>query len=93
MIPPWSVPSSSSRSDRIIPSDTSPRSFRFSILKSPGITAPGVTTATVAPAPKFHAPQTIERGSPSPTSTFVSWSLSAFGCFSASSTLPTTKWP
>ena len=58
-----------------------------------GITAPGVTTATVAPAPKFHAPQTIERGSPSPTSTFVSWSLSAFGCLPASSTLPTTKCP
>ena len=54
-----------------------------------GSTAPGSATATVAPAPKFHAPHTIERGSPSPTSTFVSWSRSAFGCFSASSTLPT----
>src|SRR5438093_13487304 len=37
-----------------------------------------------SPAPKFHAPQTIERGSLSPTSTFVSCSRSAFGCFSAS---------
>ena len=41
MIPPWSVPSSSSRSDRIIPSETSPRSLRFSIVNSP----PGITRA------------------------------------------------
>src|SRR3954451_19603265 len=94
MMPPWSCPSSSSRSDRIIPSETSPRSFRFSIVNSPpGITPPGTTTATVAPAPKFQAPQTIERGSLSPTSTFVSCSLSALGCFPASSTRPTRKWP
>ena len=35
----------------------------------------------MAPTPKFQAPQTIARGSPSPTSTFVSCSRSAFGCF------------
>src|SRR3954463_3198077 len=92
MMPPWSWPSSSSRSDRIIPSDTSPRSLRRSIVNSPpGMTPPGSTTATVAPAPKFQAPQTIDRGWPRPTSTRVSCSLSAFGCLSASSTLPTTK--
>src|SRR3954454_10774333 len=92
MIPPWSCPSSSSRSERIIPSETSPRSLRRSIVNSPpGMTPPGSTTATVAPAPKFHAPQTIDRGSPLPTSTRVSWSLSAFGCLPASSTFPTTK--
>ena len=93
MIPLWSWPSSSSRSERIIPSESSPRSFRDSIFRPPGITAPGTATATVAPVPKFQAPQTIERGSPSPTSTAQSWSLSAFGCLAASSTLPTTKWP
>ena len=55
--------------------------------------APGSATATVAPAPKFQAPQTICRGSPSPTSTRQSWSRSAFGCFSASSTLPDAEEP
>src|SRR5436190_843639 len=75
-----------------MPSETSPRSLRRSIVNSPpGMTPPGTTTATVAPAPKFHAPQTIERGSPWPVSTFVSCSLSAFGCLPASITLPTTK--
>ena len=59
----------------------------------PGARAPGSATATVAPAPKFQAPQTIWRGSPSPTSTRQSWSRSAFGCFPASSTRPTRKRP
>ena len=49
--------------------------------------------ATVAPAPKFQAPQTIWRGSLSPTSTLQSWRRSAFGCFPASSTRPTRKRP
>ena len=94
MIPAWSAPSSSSRSERIIPSETSPRSFaRSSGFSAPGRTAPGSATATVAPAPKFQAPQTICRGSPSPTSTWQSWSRSAFGCLPASSTRPTRKRP
>jgi hypothetical protein len=93
MIPAWSVPRSTSSSARIIPSLTSPRTLRRSRCTPFGSTAPGSATATVAPAPKFHAPQTIERGSPSPTSTFVSCSRSAFGCFSASSTRPTRKRP
>ena len=89
MIPEWSGPISSSRSERIIPFDTTPRSFACSSLWPPGITAPGSATATYAPAPKFQAPQTIWRASPSPTSTVQSWSLSAFGCLPASSTSPT----
>src|SRR3954471_3738460 len=89
MIPSWSVPRSTSSSARIIPSDTSPRTLRRSSVRPFGSVAPGSATATVAPAPKFHAPHTIERGSGSPTSTFVSCSRSAFGCFSASSTFPT----
>ena len=52
-------------------------------------TAPGKATATVAPGPKFHAPQTIWRGSRSPTSTWHSWRRSAFGCLPASRTRPT----
>src|SRR4051794_914095 len=94
MIPLWSVPSSSSRSERIIPRDTSPRSFASrSGPSAPGRIAPGSATATVAPAPKFQAPHTICRGSPSPTSTRHSWSRSAFGCFPASTTRPTRKRP
>ena len=93
MIPEWSVPRSISSSARIIPSESSPRTFRCSSWRPPGSVAPGSATATVAPAPKFQAPQTICRGSPSPTSTRQSCSRSAFGCFSASSTLPTRKSP
>ena len=59
MIPLWSVPSSSSSSARIIPSDIWPRSLRRSSVSPFGSVAPGSATATVAPAPKFQAPQTI----------------------------------
>ena len=51
-------------------------------------TVPGSATATVSPAPKFQAPHTIWRGSPSPTSTRVSCSRSAFGCLPASTHEP-----
>ena len=88
-MPAWSSPSSSSCSERIIPSETLPRSFARSSVLPSGSTAPGSATATVAPAEKFHAPQTIWRGSPSPTSTEHSWSRSALGCLPASSTRPT----
>ncbi len=91
MIPLWSVPRSTSSSARIIPSDISPRSSRRSSVIPFGSVAPGSATATFAPAPKFHAPQTICDGSFSPTSTRQSWSRSAFGCFAASSTSPTRK--
>src|SRR5213592_1308920 len=58
-MPLWSTPSSSSRSDRIIPFETSPRSFACSSFCPSGRTAPGSATATVAPAPKFQALQTV----------------------------------
>ena len=51
--------------------------------------APGSATATVSPAAKLVAPQTIWRGSPSPTSTVHSDSRSASGCRSRVSTRPT----
>ena len=92
MIPAWSAPRPISSSARIIPRDSSPRSGRSSSgAGKPGSSTPGRPTATVAPTPKFQAPQTICRGSPSPTSTWQSWSLSAFGCFSAATTLPTRR--
>ena len=88
-MPVWSSPSSSSCSERIIPSDTEPRSVACSSTRPSGSIAPGSATATVAPAEKFHAPHTIWRGPASPTSTEHSWSRSAFGCLPASSTRPT----
>ncbi len=39
-IPPWSSPRPSSRGEHSMPSDTTPRILRRSILKSPGSTAP-----------------------------------------------------
>ena len=52
-----------------MPSDSRPRSFALFSTTPPGSVAPGSTTATVAPASKLRAPQTIWRGSASPTST------------------------
>ena len=95
MIPEWSVPEGRSRprrgSSRVRPPHgaAAPRAGRG----SPAEPRPGRPTATVAPAPKFHAPQTICCGSGLPTSTWQSWSRSALGCGSAASTRPTTKWP
>jgi hypothetical protein len=56
-----------------------------------GITAPGRATATVCPAATLGAPHTILAGCPSPRSTLHTFSRSASGCCSASSTRPTTK--
>ena len=59
----------SSRSDRIMPSEVSRRSFERPILRPSRSAVPGSATATVSPAPKFQAPHTIWRGARSPTST------------------------
>src|SRR5439155_5389960 len=78
------------RSGSSIPRDCGPRSLRSARgAATPGSRGPGSPTATGAPAPKFQAPQTIWRGSPSPTSTRQSCSRSALGCLPASSTFPT----
>ena len=83
--------SSSSEAARIIPSETTPRSFAcFSFVPS-GITAPGRATATVWPASTFGAPHTIVASCSSPRSTVQTFRRSASGCFSALITLPTTK--
>ena len=69
MIPSASSPSSSSASERIIPSESTPRSFAAPEPRAPpGITAPGSATGTVWPAATLGAPQTIVRV-PSPVST------------------------
>ncbi len=59
MIPSWSSPSSSSRSERIIPRLSMPRSFATLRARPSGISAPGSATATVWPVATFGAPQTI----------------------------------
>ena len=69
-----------------------PRELRLAeLLCRRACTAPGSATATVWPAATLGAPQTIVRGSSSPTSTSQTRSRSAFGCCSALSTRPTTK--
>ncbi len=66
MIPSPSGEMSSSRSDRIMPSEVSPRSFERAMRRPSSSTVPGSATATVSPASKFQAPHTIwpRRGLP-----------------------------
>src|SRR5699024_7531996 len=52
--------------------------------------APTVATTTVCPASTFGAPQTISSGLSRPTSTLVTFNLSALGCCSQLNTLPIT---
>src|SRR5699024_5230106 len=80
----------SSLIEQIIPLDSIPRSFTFFILKLPGSTPPGFATTTFCPCATLGAPQIICNGSDSPTSTWHSFNLSAFGCCSHSCTYPTT---
>ena len=62
-----------------MPSDTTPRILRRSILKSPGSTAPTCANGTTMPGSMFGAPQTT-RSWPSPKSTSASRMRSASGC-------------
>ena len=91
MIPSESAPSSTSVSERIMPSDVTPRrSARPSFVPS-GSTAPGSATSTTSPAATFGAPQTIVRMSEPASCTLQTCSRSASGCCSALSTLPIRK--
>ena len=89
-MPAWSPPSASSSVARIIPSLRMPRSFAAPSVRPSASFAPGRATATVWPAATFGAPQTIVTGPSSPTSTVQTRSRSALGCWTASSTRPTT---
>jgi len=64
---------------------SSPRIFAALMTRPLGIVVPTVASGTIMPAATFGAPHTI-LSSPEPPSTRQSFSLSAFGCFSASST-------
>ena len=89
-MPEWSCPSPSSRREQHMPQLTTPRSFDFLILKSPGSTAPTSATGTLMSAAMFGAPQTICTGSSAPTSTVTTCMWSESGCGSQVSTCPTT---
>ena len=76
--------------EQIIPSLSTPRSFAFLMLTPFGKLAPTRATATNCPAATFFAPQTICKGSFSPTSTLQRLNLSAFSTLPFSLTSPTT---
>src|SRR5450756_666518 len=76
-----------------MPSLSTPRRLAFLSLRPFSSVAPVIDTATVSPAWKLSAPQTICFTPPLafPTSTVHRLSLSALGCCSRVRTLPTTK--
>src|SRR3954452_20134945 len=93
MIPWLSLPSSTSVSERIIPSDSTPRSFARPRRVPSGSTAPGSATSTVSPGATFRAPHTIVRMSEPASCTLQTRRRSASGCCSALITLPIRKKP
>ena len=108
IIPSCSSPSSSSRTEHIMPFDSTPRiALLRSSMPLAGPTAPGRPSTPFMPARALGAPQTTCSGSPSPVSTLSTCSLSASGCLAAVSTLatrnpaslsagssmPSTSWP
>ena len=82
----------SSEAEQSIPMETTPRSFDFLILKSPGSLAPINAVGATIPSWTLGAPQTICSGSSAAvaTSTVQTLSLSASGWASILSTRPTT---
>jgi len=88
--PAWSSDSPSSRAEHNMPKDSTPRSLAALMAKSPGNFAPTLAHGTFMPTAALGAPHTICSGSPSPTSTLQSFSLSASGCFSAATIRATT---
>ncbi len=93
MIPSLSVPSWTSVSDRIMPSDSTPRSFALPRRVPSGSTAPGNATITAWPAATLGAPHTIVRSSDPLRRTLQTLSLSASGCCATSSTSPIRNRP
>ena len=78
-----------------MPSLTWPYVLRAAIAKPPGSTAPGRATTTWSPTAKLRAPQTMPRGSASPTSTLHQRIVLPLEAVSSSkpSTRPTTSGP
>ena len=93
-IPLPSEPRPSSFSDRIMPSETTPRRRACLSVEPSGSTAPGRATATLWPAATLGAPHTIVAGplgEASPRSTLHTFRRSALACGATSSTRPTRK--
>src|SRR5438445_3075770 len=85
-IPSWSSPRPSSSGASSMPSAVTPRIFlRSSTPSGSGRCAPAGAYGTTSPAVTFSAPHTT-RDESLPKSTSTSVSLSAFGCFTTSST-------
>ena len=84
MMPPASPGRPSSGGEQIMPSETCPYVLRAAIGEAAGQHAPGSATTTRSPAAKLWAPQTMPRGSPSPTSTEHQLIVLPFFCCSAS---------
>src|SRR6185436_9440847 len=80
----------SSRSEQIIPSDSTPRIFDLRSLVPSGSLLPICATATFCPAATFGAPHTIESRAGPPMSTEQRLRRSALGCWPLSTTWPTT---
>src|SRR6185369_11632179 len=95
--PSWSSESLSSRAEHIMPRLSTPRILPISMRNGSlapsfagGSSAPTSAHGAFMPARTFGAPQTIESGSPLPTSTAQTRKRSAFGWGSTASTLATT---
>ncbi len=86
MMPAASAESSSSAAEHIIPFDTTPRTgFFSSVIFEPGMYVPSGANTPTSPARAFGAPHTTSSsGAPFSTSTWMTCSLSAFGCLPAS---------
>ena len=78
-IPCASSESPSSRSEQIMPSDSTPRILLFRSFVPSGSLAPICATATDCPAATLGAPHTTESFVPPPISTTQSLSRSALG--------------
>src|SRR5690606_7074659 len=78
--PPWSCDRPSSRAEHSRPEDGTPRILATPILIPPGSSAPTRASGTVSPCAALGAPHTICSGSPEPSSTWHTRSLSASGC-------------
>ena len=79
MMPSCSCPRPSSRGEQSIPLDVSPRIFRCSILRPPGMTVPVRANGYLCPATTFGAPHTTSSSVPLPSSTLVTHKRSEFG--------------
>ena len=90
MMPACSSDRPSSRSEQIMPRDSTPRSLARLISMPPGMVVPMSATGTFWPWATLGAPQTMGKSSGPPTSTAQTERWSDSGCWERSTTCPTT---